>query len=242
MRMISLDTETTGLSFKDGDRIVEIGAVEMNGLALTGRTFHQYVNPQRAVDQEAFEIHGISNEFLADKPIFSAIASAFVDFIGTDSKLVIHNAAFDMEFLNGQLVEAGHAPVAPDRVIDSLQVARTKHPGSPANLDALCRRYKIDNSNRDLHGGLLDAQLLARVYIEMLGGAQQRLDFLDGSTDDRSEIMGDALELMESGQASLAAARRVRRIPPSPAEVEAHRGYRDTMLGGKSLWSPASNA
>ncbi|WP_342077489.1 DNA polymerase III subunit epsilon [Yoonia sp. SS1-5] len=171
MREIVLDTETTGFEPGEGDRIVEIGAVELNGHVPTGRTYHQYINPQRSMPEEAFAVHGLGDEFLADKPLFKEIAQDFVDFVG-DAKLVIHNAAFDMKFLNAELgwVNRPHLPM--DQAIDTLAIARRRFPGSPASLDALCRRFGIDNSSRTLHGALLDSEILAEVYLELIGGRQ----------------------------------------------------------------------
>ena len=157
---------------REGHRIVEIGAVELFNHMPTGKTYHQYIHPERDMPTEAFNVHGISVEFLADKPKFAAIGQAFLDFIGPDSKLVIHNAAFDMKFLNFELQKAGLATIANDRALDTLMIARRKFPGSPASLDALCRRFNIDNSSRTLHGALLDSEILAEVYLELIGGRQ----------------------------------------------------------------------
>lgn len=172
MREIVLDTETTGFEPAEGHRIVEIGAIELFNHVPTGRTYHQYINPERTMPPEAFEVHGLGDEFLSDKPKFAQIASAFADFIGADSRLVIHNAAFDMKFLNAELNWAGHAILAMDRALDTVALARRKFPGSPASLDALCRRFGIDNSAREKHGALLDSELLAEVYLELIGGRQ----------------------------------------------------------------------
>lgn len=171
MREIVLDTETTGLDPHSGDRIVEIGCVELHNHVVTGRTYHQYINPERDMPQEAFEVHGLSEEFLSDKPRFSEVGQAFLDFVG-DAKLVIHNASFDMKFLNAELIWMGLAGLGDDRAIDTLAIARKKFPGSPASLDALCRRFGIDNSARTLHGALLDSEILADVYLELIGGRQ----------------------------------------------------------------------
>jgi DNA polymerase-3 subunit epsilon len=171
MREIALDTETTGLDPNSGHRIVEIGCVEMIGHIRTDNAFHVYINPERDMPREAEAIHGISSEFLKDKPVFSAVAQQFVDFIG-DSSLVIHNAGFDMKFINAELSSVDIPPVPMDRAIDTVQIARRKFPGQPANLDALCRRFNIDLSARVKHGALLDAELLADVYLELMGGRQ----------------------------------------------------------------------
>ncbi|MCA1776632.1 MAG: DNA polymerase III subunit epsilon [Loktanella sp.] len=171
MREIVLDTETTGFEPDEGDRIVEIGAVELLNHMPTGRTYHQYINPQRSMPQGAFEVHGLGDDFLADKPLFRDIAQAFVDFIG-DAKLVIHNAAFDMKFLNAELGWVGRPLLPLDQALDTLAIARKRFPGSPASLDALCRRFGIDNTSRTLHGALLDSEILAEVYLELIGGRQ----------------------------------------------------------------------
>ncbi len=176
MREIVLDTETTGFKPEEGHRLVEIGCIELVNHLATGERFHVYLNPERDMPPEAFAVHGLSSEFLADKPLFNDVAADFVAFIG-DAPLVIHNAAFDMHFLNWELKIAGHPVMPKDRAIDTLLMARQKFPGSPATLDALCKRFGVDNSNRTLHGALLDAQLLAEVYLELLGGRQTGLSF-----------------------------------------------------------------
>ncbi len=174
MREIVLDTETTGLKTEEGHRIVEIGAVELLNHVPTGRTFHEYINPQRDMPEEAFAVHGISAEFLADKMPFGQIADSFLDFVA-DAKLVIHNAAFDMAFLNAELRWAGR-PVLPDaQAIDTLAMARRKFPGAACSLDALCKRFEIDNARRVYHGALLDSEILAEVYLELIGGRQPGL-------------------------------------------------------------------
>lgn len=174
MREIVLDTETTGFDPKTGDRMVEIGAVELFNHMPTGRTYHQYINPERDVPQPAFEVHGLSAEFLRDYPVFRDIAAAFLEFIA-DAPLVIHNAKFDVPFLNAELSWCNHPIIPMDRAIDTLDIARKKFPGSPASLDALCRRFGIDNSHRTLHGALLDSEILAEVYLELIGGRQPGL-------------------------------------------------------------------
>ena len=169
MREIVLDTETTGLEISNGDRIVEIGCVELENHVPTGRTFQEYINPEMLMDEKVIKIHGITNEFLKDKPTFKEIAEKFINFIGNDSKLVIHNATFDMKFLNAEL-KACHLPtLSYDRVIDTLLIARQKFPGSRVSLDDLCKRFHIDASARTVHGALLDSQLLAEVYLELIG-------------------------------------------------------------------------
>ena len=174
MREIVLDTETTGLEPAEGHRIVEIGAVELVNHMPTGRTFHQYINPLRPMPKEAFEVHGLGDDFLRDKPVFKAVGQALLDFI-EDSRLVIHNAAFDMKFLNAELGWAGLPTLAAERALDTLLIARKRFPGSPASLDALCRRFGVDNSSRERHGALLDSEILAEVYLELVGGRQPDL-------------------------------------------------------------------
>lgn len=175
MREIVLDTETTGLDPKSGDRIVEIGCVELLNHVPTGETYHQYINPERDMPAEAERVHGLSEEFLSGQPVFADIAADFVSFVG-DAPLVIHNAAFDMGFINAELTLAGISEMPRDRAIDTVRMARRKFPGAQASLDALCRRFGIDLSERALHGALLDAQLLAAVYLELLGGRQHGMD------------------------------------------------------------------
>ena len=187
MREIVLDTETTGFEPSEGDRIVEIGAVELWNHVPTGATYHQYINPERDMPTEAFEVHGLGNEFLADKPVFRDIAQAFVDFVG-DAKLVIHNAAFDMKFLNAELGWLGRPLLPDDQAIDTLAIAHRKFPGSPATLDALCRRFGVDNSAREKHGALLDSEILAEVYLELVGGRQP--DFVLGHASQKSGASG----------------------------------------------------
>lgn len=174
MREIVLDTETTGMDPFKGDRLVEIGCVELSNHLPTGKTYHIYLNPEREIPAEATAVHGITNDFVKDKPTFGEVIGDFLDFIG-DAKLVIHNAEFDMKFLNAELKTFGFPSLDHRRVTDTLLMAREKFPGSPANLDALCRRFGIDNSSRTYHGALLDSQLLAEVYLELLGGRQRGL-------------------------------------------------------------------
>jgi DNA polymerase-3 subunit epsilon len=184
MREIVLDTETTGFDPESGDRIVEIGCVELNNHMPTGETYHVYINPERSMPDEAFGVHGIGPDLLEpprdaepgqvllrDKPVFAKVGQSFLDFVG-DAKLVIHNAAFDMKFLNAELKWMNLPTLPWERAVDTLAIARKKFPGSPASLDALCRRFGIDNSNRTLHGALLDSEILAEVYLELIGGRQ----------------------------------------------------------------------
>jgi DNA polymerase-3 subunit epsilon len=187
MREIVFDTETTGLDPKTGDRMVEMGCVEMVNRVPTGETYHAYYNPQRDMPAAAEAVHGLSASFLSDKPLFSDIAAEFLEFIG-DAPLVAHNAGFDFGFLNAELVIAGLEPVSLDRKIDTVALARKKHPGAKLSLDALCSRYGIDRSHRVKHGALLDAELLAQVYVELTGGRQIGLglaaDAVAASSDD----------------------------------------------------------
>lgn len=175
MREIIFDTETTGMDPEEGHRLIEIGCIELMNQVPTGRTYHQYINPERDIPAEAVAVHGLTFDRLKDEPVFSEIYTDFLDFIGEDGVLVAHNAAFDMKFVNYELKIMGHAGIPPKRVRDSLLLAREKFPGSPASLDALCRRFNIDLSGRELHGALLDAQLLAEVWLELMGGRQHGL-------------------------------------------------------------------
>lgn len=190
MREIVMDTETTGLEPQSGDRIVEIGGVELVNQLPTGRTYHQYINPERSMPREAFEVHGLGDEFLRDYPVFSRIADEFLEFIG-DAKLVIHNASFDMMFLNAELGWMGRPPLPKDRAIDTLAIARRKFPGAQASLDALCKRFGVDNSAREKHGALLDSEILAEVYLELLGGRQQGLTLAVGNRNKGQEVQKD---------------------------------------------------
>jgi DNA polymerase-3 subunit epsilon len=185
MREIVLDTETTGLDPLRGDRLVEIGCVEMVNHMATGQVFHCYLNPERDMPQEAFAVHGLSGQFLADKPLFSAVVDDFLAFIG-EAPLVIHNAAFDIGFINAELARVARAAIGPERLVDTLLLARRKHPGVSNRLDDLCSRYAIDNSHRTKHGALLDAELLAEVYIELIGARQAQLGLGSGPATART--------------------------------------------------------
>lgn len=187
MREIVLDTETTGFDPQGGDRIVEIGAVELYNHMPTGEVYHVYINPERSMPQEAFEVHGLGDDFLRDKPVFSKIAQSFVDFVRGD-KMVIHNAAFDMKFLNYELGQLGIAEMPYAQAIDTLEIARKKFPGSPASLDALCRRFGVDNSAREKHGALLDSEILAEVYLQLIGGQQPGFELAAESRGAGSQI------------------------------------------------------
>ncbi len=172
LREIVFDTETTGLSPENGDKLVEIGAVELINHIPTGKTYHQYINPERNVPEEVVAVHGLTEDFLKNYPVFADIAQDFVDFVGDDGLLVAHNASFDIKFINYELRKIGKKEYSWDKVVDTLEIARQKFPGSKNNLDALCKRFNIDNSHRTKHGALLDAELLADVYLELLGGAE----------------------------------------------------------------------
>jgi len=228
MREIVFDTETTGLDPRNGDRIVEIGAVELVNHIPTGQVFHEYIDPERSMPVEAFNVHGLSEEFLTGKPKFAEIADKFVAFIA-DARLIAHNASFDMGFINAELSRVGHTPVGDEFVIDTLQIARRRHPGGQNSLDALCSRYGIDNSHRTKHGALLDAELLAEVYLELIGGKQAALGFTDDDDGDRAGVV--ALRRHKP------AARRPEPLPSrlSEEEREAHRRFIET-LGEGALW------
>ena len=187
MREIVLDTETTGLDPGTGDKIVEIGAVELWNHLPTGKTFHKYLNPERNMPEEAQAVHGLTEDFLRDKPLFSQIVDDFLRFI-KDSKLIIHNASFDMKFINAELELAKKSKLSGDIAIDTLSIARKKFPGSPASLAALCRRFNIDNSARTLHGALLDSEILAEVYLELIGGRQPDFGLSDINTNDNKKL------------------------------------------------------
>jgi DNA polymerase-3 subunit epsilon len=232
MREIVLDTETTGLDPEDGHRIVEIGAVELLNHMPTGRTWHQYVNPRRDMPEDAFAVHGIGADFLADKPPFEEVAQAFLDFVA-DAKLVIHNAPFDMKFLNAELRWAGLPLLPLTQAIDTLAMARRRFPGSPGSLDALCKRFEIDNSRRTYHGALLDSEILAEVYLELIGGRQPGLT-LDPGGHDRAG--SDA-----RSSASAPGWRPPRRPRPLPSRLTAaERAAHEAMvaeLGDAALWA-----
>lgn len=214
MREVVLDTETTGLDPGSGHRLVEIGCLELVNHVPTGRIFQSYINPERDMPEEAFKIHGLSAEFLARQPLFAAVVDDFLKFVG-EAPLVIHNAVFDLGFLNAELARLGRPALLEERAIDTVALARRKFPGSPANLDALCRRFKIDNAARDLHGALLDAQLLAEVYLELVGGRQPGL--------------GLAADSAAAAAAVERRAREPRPHAPSAEELAAHARFIDGL-------------
>lgn len=230
VREIILDTETTGLDPATGDRIVEIGAVELLNHLPTGRTFHVYINPERDMPKEAEAVHGLSAAFLKDKPVFAAVAQEFLDFIG-DAALIIHNASFDMAFINAELGFLRLPSIPPERVIDTLHIARQKHPGAANSLDALCRRYGIDNSKRTRHGALLDSELLAEVYLELIGGRQTAL-ILEATTIKKAATVVAA---------QMAHQRPVPLPPRLTAEEQAAHAAFVAGLGDAALWKQGLN-
>ncbi|MFT4823634.1 MAG: DNA polymerase-3 subunit epsilon [Halioglobus sp.] len=239
MRQIVLDTETTGLEVNQGHRIIEIGCVELLNRKLTGNHFHCYINPDREIDQGAIEIHGITNKFLEDKPQFDLIAQDFIDFVGS-AELIIHNAPFDIGFLNSELhrLERGYAPVDNvSSIIDTLVLARRKHPGQRNNLDALCQRYMVDNSQRDLHGALLDAEILADVYLTMTGGQTALLLSDNAANGEDGGSSGHLVKRLPANRRPLPV------IAASSKEVAAHELQLDVIAKkseGKVLWRELS--
>jgi len=226
MREIALDTETTGLDPKSGHRVVEIGCVELINHVPSGKVYHQYINPERDMPVEAERVHGLSVDFLSGHPVFADIATAFVDFVG-DAKLVIHNASFDMGFINAELsaLEIDTIPMA--RAIDTVTMARRKFPGAQASLDALCRRFGIDLSERSLHGALLDARLLADVYLELLGGRQHGMDL---AADAAATVSQDALsDDVGASDVSIDGRRAPRPHAPSAEELALHNTFIESL-------------
>lgn len=232
IREIVFDTETTGFDPATGDRVVEIGAVELINHLPTGNHFHVYLNPDRSMPAEAMAVHGLSDEFLRDKPRFSDVVNEFLSFIGPDARMIAHNAEFDFRFLNAELRRCGKPPLQPSRALDTAAMARQKFPGAPASLDALCRRFGVDNSGRDLHGALLDSELLAEVYLELIGGRQPDL-VLDAP----------AAETEAGATVLVMTPRRARPMPLPPriteAEAEAHAAF-VARMGEKALWLRAT--
>ncbi len=225
MREIVLDTETTGLDPKTGDRIVEIGCVELFNHAPTERKFHCYVNPERDMPEAAFAVHGLSAEFLSGQPVFAHIVDDFLDFLG-DARLIIHNAPFDMGFINAELKRLDRPPIPMDRAVDTVIMARRKFPGAQANLDALCRRFQIDNSDRELHGALKDSLLLAEVYLELIGGRQPGLGLA------AEETVANSPETIPTKR------RPPRPHAPSPDEEAAHAIFLEKVTG--PIWGGES--
>jgi len=217
VREIVLDTETTGLDPSSGDRVVEIACLELLHHVPTGRTYREYINPERDMPEEAARIHGLTSDFLADKPVFSKIAGSFLDFIAEDT-LVIHNASFDIKFLNAELKQEGLATIPMSRAIDTVALARDRFPGAQVSLDALCRRFEIDNSARTFHGALLDCELLAEVYLELRGGRQPGF-----------ALENDAVIAADKARAAMPRPQRpARPHAPTPEELTAH----EAMLDG----------
>lgn len=235
MRQIVLDTETTGLETRDGHRIIEIGCVELFERRLTGNNYHVYINPQRKVDEGAFKVHGISDEFLSDKPSFEEVQDDFIKFVG-NSELIIHNAPFDMGFLNHELRlsrNVAHPLESRCSVFDTLKMARERHPRQKNNLDALCRRYGIDNSKRDLHGALLDAQILAFVYLAMTGGQAEMFNMNDQSSNNAINNQSEA------NLVAIARTKALNIISATSAELDSHQKFIDMIAkksGEDNLW------
>lgn len=230
MRYIVLDTETTGFHAEKDDRIVEIGALELINYVPTGRVYHQYINPQRPIPAEVVAVHGIDDAMVKDKPIYAEIVDAFDAFIGTDSQLVIHNAEFDMRFLNAEYKRLGLTPLPMSRALDTLAMARKLFPGAPNSLDALCRRYNVDNSKRVYHGALMDAELLAEVFLELAGGRQPELL---GGGGQNIHTDKDVIE-----DVMTAPVWPIRNFAPSPDELEAHEAM--LKLLKDPVWSIAN--
>jgi DNA polymerase-3 subunit epsilon len=226
LREIVFDTETTGVDPTTGDRIVEIGGVELVNHIPTGKTFHVYLNPERAMPQEAFAVHGLSDAFLADKQLFAAIADELHGFFG-DARLVAHNATFDLAFINAEFARTGHPRIEPVRIVDTLALARRKHPGASNSLDALCSRYGIDTSRRVKHGALLDSELLAEVYIELIGGKQTDLGL--------TVIRRPVVQIGATLAATAARPERVVRARLDETERLAHAAFVET-LGQGAIW------
>lgn len=226
MREIVFDTETTGLDPNRGDRVVEIGCVELENFIPSGQTFHVYINPERDMPAEAERIHGLSSKFLSDKPVFASIVDDFLAFIGDDSRLVAHNATFDFNFINAELKKVGRPPLVQERIVDTLALARRRNPGGRNSLDDLCSRYGIDNSKRTKHGALLDSEILAEVYAELMGGRQASL----GLSDDL------AMAAFRSGERK-PAKQRPEPLAPRVTEndIAAHAAFVAT-LGGEIIW------
>lgn len=222
MREICFDTETTGLYCDGGDRVVEIGALELINHIPTGKEFHEYINPERDVPEEVVKVHGLDNEFLADKPVFADIAQKWLDFVGVDGILVAHNAEFDIKFMNMELKKCGLPVHDLDKVVDTLAIARKEFPGAHNNLDALCKRFNIDNSSRTYHGALLDAQLLSEVYLELLGGDEPTINFISKSKHTDNEVV-EKIKIIE------------RHFNLSEEEIKEHRSFLEKNIKNP-LW------
>jgi DNA polymerase-3 subunit epsilon len=234
LRQIVLDTETTGLEHSQGHRLIEVGCVELIDRKLTGRRYHQYVNPEREIDAGAIAVHGITNEQLADKPLFAQIADDLLAFIGS-AELIIHNAPFDLGFLNSEFGRLGRGIQSIERlcgIVDTLVMARQRHPGQKNNLDALCGRYDVDNSQRDLHGALLDAEILADVYLRMTGG-QTALELAASEGEDSGAAGSVGIRRLDPARVALAV---IRANTTELADHELRLAAIDKASGGKTVW------
>ncbi len=225
MHEFVMDTETTGLDPASGDRLVEIACVELSNHIPTGRVYHEYINPQRDMPEDAFKVHGLSTRFLSDKPLFSDIAPSLLDFV-KGGLLIFHNASFDMKFINSELLRSGHKIIPSERVFDTLALARRKHPAGPNSLDALCKRYGVDNTTRTIHGALLDAELLAAVYLHLIGGRQAALNLSSRGSD-----------VLKNGGQKQGVLIRPRSLPANIdlAEIDAHEKF-IAELGQQAIW------
>jgi DNA polymerase-3 subunit epsilon len=226
MREIVMDTETTGFDPHTGDRLVEIGCVELSNFIPTGRVWHQYINPERDMPAGAFQVHGLSAQFLSDKPLFADVVDDFLSFVD-GGKMIFHNAGFDMNFINAELSWVGRSVIPPEQVFDTLAMARRKHPAGPNSLDALCKRYGVDNSSRAKHGALLDAELLAEVYLHLIGGPQAVLDLTAAGRGNRAGANAGAAPIVRPAP-----------LPPQLADAElvAHSEFVNE-LGENAIWN-----
>ena len=230
VREIVFDTETTGFNAEEGERLVEIGAVELINHIPTGKTYHQYINPEKEVPEEAYKVHGLSYEFLKDFPTFDKVADEWLEFIGEDSILVAHNAQFDINFVNYELKQLGKPTLSWDRVVDTLEIARNMFPGARNNLDALCKRFGVDNSSRTNHGALLDAELLAKVYLELLGGQEPSMQLGENAHRD------SAVAKTVSVQSLKRQFRPARDFPLSAEDLAAHEEFMNNKIKD-SVWN-----
>lgn len=221
VREIVFDTETTGFNAEEGERLVEIGAVELINHMPTGKTYHQYINPEKEVPEDAYKVHGLSYEFLKDFPTFDKVADEWLEFVGDDSILVAHNAQFDINFVNYELKQLGKPTLPWDRVVDTLEIARNMFPGARNNLDALCKRFGVDNSSRTNHGALLDAELLAKVYLELLGGEEPTMG-LESKQETKKAATFESHENKTY--------REPRSFPPTEEELETHKTFLEKKL------------
>ncbi|MBU2739145.1 DNA polymerase III subunit epsilon [Acidithiobacillus concretivorus] len=240
LRQVVLDTETTGIDWKQGHRVIEIGAVELLDRRVTGNNYQQYLNPQRSSDPEALRVHGLTDAFLADKPLFAEVAETFLNYLG-DAELIIHNAPFDLGFLNHELRQIEKAPLN-HKVMDTLVDARRRHPGQKNDLNSLCRRYNVDNSHRELHGALLDCEILAKVYLGMTGGQVDMMGLLNaseehsGTASSRDSAASAQSAQLNSGTVATRSRPNLRVIRATAEETALHAQYLEDM-GGKALWN-----